>query len=92
MISKNAELYCKDPLWKIMGYKEAKLDNTVVYDCHHKAGLYISSKELKKKGLYYNRPASELMFLHPYDHQLLHKNAKKMMDKLFKQSILLTNN
>ena len=50
MISKNAELYCKDPLWKIMGYKEAKYDDSVVYDCHHKAGLYISSKELKKKG------------------------------------------
>lgn len=87
MIGKNAELYCKDPLWKIMGYKEAKLDDSVVYDCHHKAGLYISSNELKKKGLYYNRPASELMFLHPYEHQLLHKNAKKMMKKLLKQSI-----
>ena len=86
MISKNAELYCKDPLWKIIGYKEAKSDDSVVYDCHHKAGLYISSKELKKKGLYYNRPASELMFLHPYEHQLLHKNAKKMMEKLLKHS------
>ena len=68
-------LYCNEDVSKIENYYEA-LESNLIYDVHHRleldTGVYISSDELKEQGLYYNRPASELILL-PHDvHTKLH--------------------
>lgn len=46
------------------------------WDCHHRKeienGRIVSVKELKEQGLYYNRPAEELIFLSKAEHRRLH--------------------
>lgn len=68
--------YCSEPLENIENYDKAIADGEHVWECHHKAeilpcGRY-SQEDLKKVGLYYNRPASELIFLRHDEHRRLH--------------------
>lgn len=78
MISKsNAEKYCAEDISLIENYKDAINDKFYKWHCHHrleiqKDGQTYSVKQLKEKGLYYNRPASELIFLSPDEHFQLH--------------------
>ncbi len=65
---------CEDPSL-IENYAEAiKSDET--YDCHHRLEIVddkvLSVKALKEQGLYYKRPASELIFLKHSEHTSLH--------------------
>ena len=86
-IKKNTINEVEDRLNSSLGAFESNVTATLgTFEENIGKSLDSSIKDLKKMGLYYNRPASELMFLHPYEHQLLHKNAKKMMEKLLKQS------
>lgn len=77
MISENqARKYCYE-IEKIENYEEAVNDKDHKWDCHHRCeilpcGRY-SMDSLKKFGLYYNRPASELVFLRHDEHASLHK-------------------
>lgn len=74
--------YCDGDYSKIENYEQAVSDKTQVWHLHHKAeilpcGIFYA-KDLKKFGLYYNRPPEELIFLTQYNHRSLHsKNLKK---------------
>ena len=68
----NAKEYCKDDISKIANYNLAVRDKRV-WHCHHKLGVNYTVIELKLNGLYYDRPARELVFLLPEDHTAVHK-------------------
>ena len=65
MIPIRAKDYCCEDISLIENYEQALNDQTQVWDCHHRLEieLGLSAAELIKQGLYWNRPASELIFL-----------------------------
>ena len=77
MISKYAvNSYCKDDICLIENYYLA-VNSDEIWDCHHRNeimndGTLHSVKWLKDNGLYYNRPACELIFLSHNEHSSLH--------------------
>ena len=76
------EKYCRD-FEKIENYEKAKAENFVGWECHHRLETHtsdgerrpvdITQKELKALGTYYNRPASELIFLTTREHNAFKK-------------------
>ena len=78
MISKMAWAYCCEDLSLIENYDKAISDNTQTWRCHHRleiqdeGKLIYTPKQLENLGLYYNRPASELIFLTLSEHNTLH--------------------
>lgn len=73
--------YCCEDISKIENYDKALTDLDVKYDCHHrlevgKNGEVISRQDLIKNGLYYHRPATELIFLTKREHSRLHYKGK----------------
>ena len=74
--------YCKD-YENIENYQKAKADNFKGWHCHHRLETHnsdgerrdvnIGYKELKALGLYYNRPAEELIFLTSREHNAFKK-------------------
>lgn len=85
------QAYCCDDISKIENYNKAMNDLTQTWQCHHKLEieLYKDAKELKEMGLYYNRPAEELIFLTPFEHKSLH-GKNKTEKSIQKQSNSLT--
>lgn len=76
MISKNVYKFCCEDISLIENYEEA-VNSNLQYDCHHRLeikedGTTVRMEELKEQGLYFNRPASELIFLERYAHKILH--------------------
>ena len=79
------EKFCKD-YKNIENYEKAKADNFKGWNCHHRLETHssdrerrlvdISRNELKALGMYYNRPASELIFLTTREHSSLHNKGK----------------
>ena len=71
--------YCSEDLSLIENYELAVNDTTQTWDCHHRGEILscgrFSIDDLKKFGLYYNRPASELIFLTPTEHHSLHNKG-----------------
>ena len=76
----NFERYCKD-YENIENYHKALADNFVGWHCHHRKGVYIARKKLKALGMYYNRPAEELIFLTENEHDILHKKGKSLSEE-----------
>ena len=72
--------FCKEPE-KIENYGKAKKDNFKGWHCHHRKGVGISHKELIALGLYYNRPAEELIFLPASEHDSLHQKGKQKSEE-----------
>lgn len=77
MIGKRSKIYCCEDLSLIENYDKAINDNTKIWDVHHRLeiredGTLVSSKELIEKGLYWHRPANELIFLTKAEHNRLH--------------------
>lgn len=72
----NAKNFCRDDISDIENYWEAISDKTLTWHCHHRRESVYSRDELKKIGEYYNRPASELIFLTPHDHLSLHSSGE----------------
>ena len=74
-----ANAYCCEDPSLIENYDKAISDTTQTWDCHHRGEVLpcgrFSPDDLKKFGLYYARPASELIFLTPSAHQQLHKKG-----------------
>ena len=70
--------YCKD-YTKIENYEEAKA-STKKWECHHRkeidGDIRRSTKELIMNGLYYDRPADELIFLDQAEHKKLHMSGQ----------------
>lgn len=92
MISKHftdehAPHYCRD-YTQIENYNKAVVDETQIWDCHHRLETHtsdgerrlvdISTEELKALGVYYNRPPEELIFLTQEEHMRLHRLGKKL--------------
>ena len=87
---RNFERYCKD-YENIENYEKAKADDFKNWDCHHRLETHnsdgerrlvdITRDELKALGIYYNRPAEELIFLTDEEHGQLHQNGKKRSAK-----------
>ena len=71
----NFKYYCKD-YENIENYDKAAADNFIGWHCHHRKGVNISSKELIALGMYYDRPADELIFLTRSEHRTLHNKGK----------------
>lgn len=76
---KNVKAYCCENISNIQNYEEAVNDATQTWHCHHKleTDLGLSAEELKDKGLYWNRPAAELIFLTESEHHSLHSIGNK---------------
>lgn len=79
------ERYCKD-YKNIENYEKALADNFKGWHCHHRLQTWtsdgerravdISAAELQALGMYYNRPASELIFLRKVEHDSLHNEGE----------------
>lgn len=80
------EKYCCEDISLIENYEQAKLDDFEGWLCHHKLEIHSDYrnkvKDLKKMGLYYNRPACELIFLKWGEHSALHHNGIKRPDMI----------
>lgn len=76
----NAKKFCSEDISLIENYDKAIADTTKTWDCHHRLELdgeaERSMSEMKRVGLYFNRPASELIFLTHKDHMSLHLKGK----------------
>ena len=69
--------FCKDDIALIENYAKAIADSNQTWQCHHRREMTTPKKELLEIGEYYNRPASELIFLTKKEHVSLHKKGKK---------------
>ena len=79
------EKFCKSPE-NIENYDKALADNFKGWDCHHRLETHnsdgkrrdvdISVEELISIGMYFDRPAYELVFLPSSEHISLHKKGK----------------
>ena len=79
MIStRTAKAYCRDDISLIENYDKAIADKTQVWDCHHRRETIYSRSGLIEIGEYYNRPACELIFLTPFEHNRLHNLGKHL--------------
>ena len=86
--------YCKD-YENIENYQKALADNFKCWECHHRLETHTSDEErrlvditrdeLKALGMYYNRPASELIFLTKSEHNTLHKKCKRRSEETKKK-------
>lgn len=76
---KRANKYCNEDISLIENYEQAVNNKTQIWDCHHRKETDegLSKAELIKQGLYWNRPASELIFLTRSEHMRLHKIGNK---------------
>jgi hypothetical protein len=84
------EYYCKEPE-NIENYKAAEADDFKGWDCHHRLETHnsdgerrlvdITGDELIALGMYYNRPASELIFLTRAEHMALHRKGKCLSEE-----------
>ena len=89
---KYAKSFCCEDISLIENYELAIADTTQTWECHHRGEILpcgrFSRDDLKKFGLYYKRPAAELIFLTPSAHRQLHlkgvplsEATKKAMSK-----------
>ena len=88
------EKYCKN-YQDIENYEKALADNFIGWLCHHRLETNTSdgirrevdilSAELKALDMYYNRPASELIFLRKGEHRLLHQKGKQKSEETKKK-------
>ena len=90
-MKRSFEYFCKD-YENIENYDKAKAVNFKGWDCHHRLETHnsdgerrlvdITVKELKALGMYYNRPASELIFIKHSEHTSLRKVSEETKKKL----------
>ena len=79
--------FCSEPLDKIEHYEEALAEDFAGWCIHHRReikpdGTRVSMQELKDNGLYYGRPASELVFMKVGEHTTLHWFGKSMPEEV----------
>lgn len=81
----SAKRYCKDNPELIENYTLAKYDIWNTYVIYHRLELTIdgefanTSEDLKRMGMYYNRPYYELTFIKRSDHLSLHNKVQPKM-------------
>lgn len=83
-----AKRYCSEDISNIENYEQAINDRTQTWDIHHRLEIqgqfYNSASLLKRCRLYYNVPASQLIFLTKSDHMKLHGH-RSLSDKTKKK-------
>lgn len=82
---KTVRRYCSEEPSKIENYDLAFTDMEHTWHCHHRLelgenGEVTSLNDLKKHGLYYGRPASELIFLTNGEHRRIHNQNRHVGD------------
>lgn len=90
-MKRNFEKFCED-YENIENYDKAKKDNFKGWDCHHRLETHnsdgerrlvdITVAELKALGMYYNRPAEELIFLRKGEHSAIRKVSEETKKKM----------
>lgn len=84
----NAKLYCSEDISLIENYQEAISDQKMLWDIHHRrecdenGKTLFTSKQLKEMNLYFNRPASELIFVTRSMHWKLHRELRENVGKI----------
>ena len=79
---KNAKRFCSEDISLIDNYHEAISDQTKMWDIHHRrecdenGKTLFTKKQLIEMNLYYNRPASELVFVTRSMHNKLHREMR----------------
>ena len=79
----NKERYCCESLEEVENYELAKANNFEGWDLHHRLEINehgkvrFTMKQLKKLDLYYNRPASELIWLTRKEHRRMHAISRR---------------
>ena len=75
----NAKQFCSEDISLIENYNEAISDEKKIWDTHHRrecdseGRTLFTKKQLMEMGLYFNRPASELIFVTKSLHKKLHR-------------------
>lgn len=92
MISGSTLEYCDEDISLIENYYLAIKDKSQIWECHHRLEIQddkiLSRQDLKNQGLYYKRPASELIFLTRSEHTSLHaKNRSQESKNKFSQKM-----
>ena len=83
-----ATRYCSDDISLIENYHEAIADQTKMWDIHHRrecdenGRTLFTKKQLKELNLYFNRPASELIFVKRSMHWKLHREQMRNGGKI----------
>lgn len=82
--------YCNEDISNIENY-EIAVNSDLLFDCHHRLELEdengirrnvpYSIKDLTKLGLYWHRPASELIFIEHSEHTRLHHKGKVISEE-----------
>ena len=84
-VTRTLRRYCSEDLSRIENYQEAVNDKEHKWHCHHRLevqGQFRNSKELLERcGMYWNRPASELIFLRADEHRILHNTGMHHSDE-----------
>ena len=88
------EAYCKD-YTNIENYQKAKADDFIGWECHHRLETHnsdgkrrlvdITAEKLTSIGMYYNRPAYELIFMKHCEHRSLHNKGKSLSEETKKK-------
>ena len=88
----NCNAFCVEDITNIENYKKA-VNSEEMYVCHHKLETHtsdgkrrkvdISKGELIALGMYYHRPAQELVFMLKGEHTKLHNEHKKGENSTF---------
>lgn len=77
--------YCREDPSLIENYDKAIADDNQVWHCHHRLEMQnnkkFSANDLIFMKLYFNRPASELIFLTKAEHTRLHSKGKKLSEE-----------
>lgn len=79
-----AKQYCCEDISLIENYDKAMNDKSnTVWICHHRKEIELNKTpdELKEIGLYFNRPACELIFLTRSEHLSLHNKGKRKTEQ-----------
>ena len=93
MISeRSAKRFCSEDMSLIENYHQAIADQTRTWDIHHRrecdanGRTLFTHKQLIEMGIYFNRPASELIFVTRSMHKKLHReqmeNCRKIGGKI----------
>ena len=83
-----AKRYCSEDISLIENYHEAIADQTRTWEIHHRrecdseGRTLFTKKQLKEMGLYYKRPASELVFVTRSMHWKLHRELREKCGKM----------
>lgn len=86
-VENQARRYCSEDISLIENYEQAKADHFQGWCVHHRLEYlpcqkrWVSYKELFEKGLYFNRPAWELLFMKRGEHVRFHNQDPHSKEK-----------